>query len=257
MMKRRMKVITLLMIALLAVSAPVCAQAKGGGKTAGKSGAQAAGGQRKTLIKGVELTATPAIGLSVTGAPLTTVSGGGSVQASAAQFDIGAQVTLIGFLTKTNAWVNESKYAEMMRNFTAIFNVDLAVGGQLTLKADGNSDNAPVKEGALFQIQALEGYKLEPKQNLYITPALGMGFAMLSVTGTKDGVSVRFFDGAAFSIPLYADLKYFFTDHIGIDVNIINSLNFGDVAVSTGTIVGAKGKFYNTFVLKVGPVFRF
>ena len=57
MMKRRMTAVTLLMIALLAVSAPVCAQAKAGGKTAGKNGAQAAGGQRKTLIKGVELTA--------------------------------------------------------------------------------------------------------------------------------------------------------------------------------------------------------
>ena len=256
MMKRRMKVITLLMIALLAVSAPVCAQAKAGGKTAGKNDAKAAGGQRKTLIKGVELTATPAIGLSVTGAPLTTVSGGGSVQASAAQFDIGAQVTLIGFLTKTNAWVNESKYAEMMRNFTAIFNVDLAVGGQLTLKSDGGSVDAPVKEGVLFQIQALEGYKLEPKQNLYITPALGMGVAVSSVKGTKDGVSVSF-GGGTFSIPLYADLKYFFTDRIGIDVNIINSLDFGNVVVRTGTIVGAAGAFRNIFTLKVGPVFRF
>lgn len=247
-MKRRMTMVTLLMIAALAVSAPVCAQAKTGETAAGKNEAEAAGGKR-ILPHGAELTVTPAIGLSVTGAPLKDLFGY-SVQASAGQFDMGVQATMIGLpIEQKDDWLNK---------LTLILNMDLAVGGQITVK--GQSDVIPVKSGALFQMHALAGYKLEPKQNLYITPGIGLGFTSSAVSGTKDGAAIVF-GGGTFDIPLYADLKYFFTDLIGIDVNIINTLGFGGIAltytVPFGSFVAGTGAFRNIFVLKVGPVFRF
>lgn len=220
-------------------------------EAAGEKEAKSDSEKRKTLPNGARLTATPAIGLSV------SALAGGSGQTSAVQFDMGIQTTMIGFPieNKNFAWLNDPKYAKVMRNFTTIVNMDLAVGGQIMAKDKDVSLNAPIKSGALFQLHILAGYKLEPVHNLYITPALGMGFASSKVIGTKDYMSIVF-DGNTFSIPLYADVKYFFTDLIGIDVNIINSFDFGFVTITAnGYPVGASN-FRNIFMLKVGPVFR-
>ena len=146
-----------------------------------------------------------------------------------------------------------------MRNFTTILNMDLAVGGQITLKNDGNSDNVPVKEGALFQSDLLAGYKFEPVRNLYITPAVGVGFALSNLSDGKGNNSTGF-GGVTASLPLCVDFKYFFAvnDLIGIDVSIINSLDFGSVGAGVGldSGIGWHGNFRNIFTLKVGPVIK-
>ena len=205
--------------------------------------------KRKTLVEGVEFTVTPAIGLSATASSLKPLWGTSSIKASAAQFNIGLQGTMIGLPV--------AQKADWMDNFTSILNMDMGVGGKITLKDNDDTTRAPVSGGVLFQMSLLAGYKFTMMEKFHLTPAIGLGYASSGITGNDDGWPVVF-GGGTFSIPLYADVKYFFTDLIGIDLNIINSLEFGIVTATT-PVFGDLGtsSFRNIFTLKVGPVFRF
>lgn len=231
-MKHKITALTVLLVLAVFLSAPLFAQ------------------RNSSAFGGVEFTVTPAIGLSATASSLQPLLGGtSSVTASAAQFNIGLQGTMIGLpLAQRAAW---------MDNFTSILNMDMGVGGKMTVKGDGFEMNGSINGGLLFQMSLLAGYNFRLMEKLHLTPAIGLGYASSATTANADGAQVVF-GGGTFSIPLYASAKYFFTKNIGIDLNIINSLEFGTVLVSTPDF-GALGtsSFRNIFVLKVGPVFKF
>ena len=164
------------------------------------------------------LTLTPGLGLSATAAP--SVVGTLSIT----QFDLGFHAAIIGIpKVAKDSWLN---------NLTPMVNIDLGMGGKLSFFG------ATMKTSAfLFQMSALCGYTFKPVKNLYLTPAAGLGFSAGSSTAT-------------FSLPFFFGLKYFFTDLIGIELTLIDTLNFGAVLTSPF------GRFQNTFVIKVGPTFR-
>ena len=169
-------------------------------------------------------TLTPGLGLSATAA----TSGVGTV--SIAQFDLGFHAAMLGIpKVAKDSWLN---------NLTPMVNIDLGIGGKLSFpREDSNSDSKIKTTAVLFQMSALCGYTFKPVKNLYLTPAAGLGFSAGSSTAT-------------FSLPFFFGLKYFFTDLIGIELTLIDTLNFGAVLTSPF------GRFQNTFVIKVGPTFR-
>lgn len=124
--------------------------------------------KRKTLVERIEFTVTPAIGLSATASSLKPLLGEtSSIKALAAQFNIGLQGTMIGLPV--------AQKADWMDNFTSILNMDLGVGGKITLK-DNNDDTtkAPVSGGVLFQMSLLAGYKFTMMEKFHLTPAIGL-----------------------------------------------------------------------------------
>lgn len=126
----------------------------------------------------------------------------------------------------------------MIKGLTTIINFDIGLGGKISV---GGVSITPDK-AMTFYLQALEGYTFKPIKNFYVTPAIGLGFG-----NAMFGRWV--YSTFTFSIPIYASAKYFFTDLIGIDVTVLNSLGFD--LISDGS-----GRFINTFILKAGPVFR-
>lgn len=159
------------------------------------------------------VTLTPAVGLSA-----TSFNG-----ARASQFDIGFHAALIGIpKVAKDSWLN---------NLTPIVNMDLGVGGKLS--AGGVSISAGHLR--VFQMSALCGYSFKPITNLYLTPAGGLGFSTASVEGYSTN---------SFSLPLFFGAKYFFTDLIGIDATLIDTIHIGSSFLT------------NTFVIKAGPTFR-
>ena len=189
-------------------------------------------------------TLTPGLGLSATAA----TSGAGNM--SIAQFDLGFHAAMLGIpKVAKDSWLN---------NLTPMVNIDLGIGGKLSFAGkDSNSDSKIKTTAVLFQMSALCGYTFKPVKNLYLTPAAGLGFSAGSVK-TKE--TIKIFDETeiidetytigTFSLPFFFGLKYFFTDLIGIELTLIDTLNFGRVLTSPF------GSFQNTFVIKVGPAFR-
>lgn len=189
------------------------------------------------------LTFTPGLGLSATSA----TSGFGNI--SITQFDLGFHAAMLGIpKVAKDSWLN---------NLTPMINIDLGMAGKLLIGGESNKNEKT--RAVLFQMSVLCGYTFKPITNLYLTPAVGLGFASGSVktstviineyTGEKYTEEDTFKTGA-FSLPFFFGLKYFFTDLIGIELTLIDSLNFGTVLTSPF------GNFQNTFVLKVGPIFR-
>lgn len=210
------------------------------------------GGTQSSVVEGRKFTFTPAIGFSVLGASLNNALG--SINVSATQFNLGLQAAMIG--------LRMAQRADLKNNFTSILNMDMGIRGSSKIEGTDGSLNGTVESGVLFQMSLLAGYKFEPKTNMYITPAAGMGFASAALSSKIENVPVNLTVGS-FSVPLYADFKFFFTEKAGIDINIINTLNFGNItgvmSVEGGLIdsISFSNSFHNTFVLKAGPVFRF
>lgn len=189
-------------------------------------------------------TLTPGLGLSATAA----TSGAGNM--SIAQFDLGFHAAMLGIpKVAKDSWLN---------NLTPMVNIDLGIGGKLSFPGEDSNTDSKIKTTAvLFQMSALCGYTFKPVKNLYLTPAAGLGFSAGSVK-TKE--TIKIFDETeiidetytigTFSLPFFFGLKYFFTDLIGIELTLIDTLNFGRVLTSPF------GNFQNTFVIKVGPTFR-
>ncbi|MGF7110160.1 DUF2715 domain-containing protein [Treponema pedis] len=191
------------------------------------------------------LTFTPGLGLSATSA----TSGFGNI--SITQFDLGFHAAMLGIPK-----VAKDSY---LNNLTPMVNIDLGIAGKPSIGGESNKNTKT--SAVLFQMSVLCGYTFKPITNLYLTPAVGLGFAAGSVktsstviineyTGEKYTEEDTFKTGA-FSLPFFFGLKYFFTDLIGIELTLIDSLNFGTVLTTPF------GNFQNTFVLKVGPIFRF
>ena len=188
------------------------------------------------------LTFTPGLGLSTTAAP----SSFGTM--SITQFDLGFHAAMLGIpKVAKDSWLN---------NLTPIVNIDLGIAGKLSVSGAERDKNTKTS-AVLFQMSALCGYTFKPITNLYLTPAAGLGFSAGSVkeSVTYEYFGVKFthenvFKIGTFSLPLFFGLKYFFTDLIGIELTLIDSLNFGTVLTTPF------GSFQNTFVLKVGPTFR-
>ena len=189
-------------------------------------------------------TLTPGLGLSATAA----TSGVGTV--SIAQFDLGFHAVMLGIpKVAKDSWLN---------NLTPMVNIDLGIGGKLSFpREDSNTDSKIKTTAVVFQMSALCGYTFKPVKNLYLTPAAGLGFSAGSVK-TKE--TIKIFDETetreetytigTFSLPFFFGLKYFFTDLVGIELTLIDTLNFGRVLTSPF------GSFQNTFVIKVGPTCR-
>ena len=184
----------------------------------------------------LEFTASPAIGLSATAHPKKEIN----ATASIAQFDIGLNATMIGVPmvnTQTHKWEVFGK------KITLMINAEIGMGGKLTLKTEAGSASAKPEKAGSFLINAFVGYTFEPLKNVYVIPAIGCGFGYYNISTGLTGIITHPF--ADFSIPLYLSAKYFFTDLVGIEGTALNSFSFGQEG------------FKNTFVLKVGPVFRF
>ena len=189
-------------------------------------------------------TLTPGLGLSATAA----TSGAGNM--SIAQFDLGFHAAMLGIpKVAKDSWLN---------NLTPMVNIDLGIGGKLSFPGEDSNTDSKIKTTAvLFQMSALCGYTFKPVKNLYLTPAAGLGFSAgsveTSVTYKLDENEYTERDTykiGTFSLPFFFGLKYFFTDLIGIELTLIDTLNFGRVLTSPF------GSFQNTFVIKVGPTFR-
>ncbi|MGP1594980.1 MAG: DUF2715 domain-containing protein [Treponema sp.] len=189
----------------------------------------------------VVITLTPAIGLSATAAssPIGTIS--------ILQFDAGFHAALLG--------IPKAAKGSWLTNLTPMINIDFGMGGKLS--GGGETSSNAKTQAILFQMSALCGYTLKPVKNLYLTPAAGLGFSAGSVktkytyeiAGEKQTIAYVYKTGT-FSIPLFFGLKYFFTDLVGIEVAVIDTLNFGTV------ITSPYSSFQNTFVMKVGPSFK-
>ena len=227
-MKSKKTIAVLMVLAVMCYSTLFAAEAKKKAKSA------------DNLI----FTLTPGLGLSATAA----TSGVGTV--SIAQFDLGFHAAMLGIpKVAKDSWLN---------NLTPMVNIDLGIGGKLSFpREDSNSDSKIKTTAVLFQMSALCGYTFKPVKNLYLTPAAGLGFSAgsveTSVTYKLDENEYTERDTykiGTFSLPFFFGLKYFFTDLIGIELTLIDTLNFGRVLTSPF------GSFQNTFVIKVGPTFR-
>ena len=227
-MKSKKTIAVLMVLAVMCCSTLFAAEAKKKAKSA------------DNLI----FTLTPGLGLSATAA----TSGVGTV--SIAQFDLGFHAAMLGIpKVAKDSWLN---------NLTPMVNIDLGIGGKLLFPGEGKNTDSKIKTSAfLFQMSALCGYTFKPVKNLYLTPAAGLGFSAGSVK-TKETIKIfdetetrkEIYTIGTFSLPVFFGLKYFFTDLIGIELTLIDTLNFGRVLTSPF------GSFQNTFVIKVGPTFR-
>ena len=225
------KITTVVVFAVMCCSILFAAEAKKNEKSAQSA---------DTLV----LTFTPGLGLSATAA----TSGFGTI--SITQFDLGFHAAMLGIpKVAKDSWLN---------NLTPMVNIDLGIAGKLSV--GGERDKNAKTRAVLFQMSALCGYTFKPITNLYLTPAAGLGFSAGSAktsstviidedTGEKYTQEDVFKIGT-FSLPLFFGLKYFLTDLVGIELTLIDTLNFGTVLTSPA------GSFQNTFVLKVGPTFR-
>ena len=183
----------------------------------------------------LEFTASPAIGLSATAHPKKEIN----ATASIAQFDIGLNATMIG-VPMVNT--QKQRWEVFGGKTTLMLNAEIGMGGKLKLKTKEGSASAKPEKAVSFLINTFVGYTFEPLKNVYLIPAIGFGWEYHNIAIGNEGIN-----GLGISIPLYLSAKYFFTDLVGIEATALNSFSFA---------VFGRG-FINTFVLKVGPVFRF
>lgn len=197
--------------------------------------------QDKAASDRLEFALTPALGISAGGVgygfPLT-------------QFDLGFHAAMLGLPKPTKAWHSK---------LTPMVNIDLGIGGKLKLRSNpnGKTDSA-----VLFQMSVLCGYTFKPITNLYLTPAAGIGFSAGSVkttttvttpdvsgtsTQTQNSEVKNVYKLGGFSFAWYFGIKYFFTDIIGIEATLIDTLTLSFNPVGSGS--------GNTLVFKVGPTF--
>lgn len=246
------KITTVVVFAVMCCSILFAAEAKKNEKSAQSA---------DTLV----LTFTPGLGLSATAA----TSGFGTI--SITQFDLGFHAAMLGIpKVAQDSW---------LKNLTPMLNIDLGIAGKLSV--NGKSTPNAKTSAVLFQMSALCGYTFQPVKNLFLTPAGGFGFSagsakeeythITEIAGTPPVLSPvppynvivpgkpaqkienkieNTFKIGTFSLPFFFGLKYFFTNLIGIELTLIDTLNFGTVLTSPA------GSFQNTFVLKVGPTFR-
>ena len=192
--------------------------------------------QDKAASDQLEFNMSPAIGFSAAVYPEKKINGTLSI----AQFDLGLNATMIGI-----PWPTASGVVGVRgKRTTLMLNAEIGMGGKLTLKTEAGSASAKPKKAVSFLINALVGYTFEPFKDGYLVPAIGFGSGLCRFEAGYDGV----YEGGI-SIPLYLSVKYFFTDLVGIEATAINSFLF--------LISRRDSNFINTFVLKVGPVFRF
>ena len=186
----------------------------------------------------LEFNMSPAIGLSATVCPEKRINGtriNGTW--SIAQFDLGLNATMIGI-----PWPTASGIGVRWKRTMLMLDAEIGMGGKLKLKTKEGTASTKPEKARSFLINALVGYTFKPLKNVYVIPAIGFGWAYHNITIDYEGIQ-----GLRISIPLYLSTKYFFTDLVGIEATALNSFSF--------SIFG--GGFMNTFVLKVGPVFRF
>jgi len=181
----------------------------------------------------LEFNMSPAIGLSATVYPEASHN----ATWSTAQFDLGLNATMIGI-----PWPTASGIGVRWKRTMLMLDAEIGMGGKLKLKTKEGTASTKPEKARSFLINALVGYTFKPLKNVYVIPAIGFGWAYHNITIDYEGIK-----GLRISIPLYLSTKYFFTDLVGIEATALNSFSF--------SIFG--GGFMNTFVLKVGPVFRF
>ena len=181
----------------------------------------------------LEFNMSPAIGLSATVFPEKRLN----ATWSTAQFDLGLNATMIGV-----PWLTNSGWKIVGQRTTLMLNVEIGMGGNLKSKTEAGSVSTKPEKARSFLINTLVGYPFKPLKDVYIIPAIGFGLGYYNIAIGDEGIN-----GLNISIPLYLSAKYFFTDLVGIEATALNSFSF--------SVVG-RG-FINTFVLKVGPVFRF
>ena len=192
--------------------------------------------QDKAASDQLEFNMSPAIGFSAAVYPEKKINGTLSI----AQFDLGLNATMIGI-----PWPTASGVVGVRgKRTTLMLNAEIGMGGKLTLKTEAGSASAKPKKAVSFLINALVGYTFEPFKDGYLVPAIGFGSGVYRIDAGYEGIYET-----GISIPLYLSIKYFFTDLVGIEATAINSFLFPFAA--------GDSNFINTFVLKVGPVFRF
>lgn len=224
-MKSKKIVTVLVVIVVMCCSTLFAAEAKEDAKK-----------QDKAASDQLEFNMSPAIGFSAAVYPKKEINGTLSI----AQFDLGLNATMIGIPWPTASGV----IGVRGKRTTLMLNAEIGMGGKLTLKTEAGSASAKPKKAVSFLINALVGYTFEPFKDGYLVPAIGFGSGVYRIDAGYEGIYE-----AGISIPLYLSVKYFFTDLVGIEATAINSFLFLTAA--------GDSNFINTFVLKVGPVFRF
>ena len=189
--------------------------------------------QDKAASDQLEFNMSPAIGFSATVYPEKKINGTLSI----AQFDLGLNATMIGI-----PWPTASGIGVRWKRTMLMLDAEIGMGGKLKLKTKEGTASTKPEKARSFLINTLVGYTFKPLKNVYVIPAIGFGSEYHNITIDYEGIR-----GFGISIPLYLSTKYFFTDLVGIEATALNSFLFS---------IGGGG-FMNTFVLKVGPVFRF
>ena len=223
-MKSKKIVTVLVVIVVMCCSTLFAAEAKEDAKK-----------QDKAASDQLEFNMSPAIGFSAAVYPEKKINGTLSI----AQFDLGLNATMIGI-----PWPTASGFGVRGKRTTLMLDAEIGMGGKLTLKTEAGSASAKPKKAVSFLINALVGYTFEPFKDGYLVPAIGLGSGVYRIEAGYEGIYE-----AGISIPLYLSVKYFFTDLVGIEATAINSFLF--------LTTTRDSNFINTFVLKVGPVFRF
>lgn len=182
----------------------------------------------------LEFNMSPAIGLSATVFPEKRIN---ATTWSTAQFDLGLNATMIGI-----PWPTASGIGVRWKRTVLMLDAEIGMGGKLKLKTKEGTASTKPETARSFLINTLVGYSFKPLKNVYVIPAIGFGSEYHNITIGYEGIL-----GLNISIPLYLSAKYFFTDLVGIEATALNSFSFSIF----------RGGFMNTFVLKVGPVFRF
>lgn len=223
-MKSKKIVTVLVVIVVMCCSTLFAAEAKEDAKK-----------QDKAASDQLEFNMSPAIGFSAAVYPEKKINGTLSI----AQFDLGLNATMIGI-----PWPTASGFGVRGKRTTLMLDAEIGMGGKLTLKTEAGSASAKPEKAVSFLINALVGYTFEPFKDGYLVPAIGLGSGVYRIEAGYEEIYE-----AVISIPLYLSVKYFFTDLVGIEATAINSFLF--------LTTTRDSNFINTFVLKVGPVFRF
>ncbi|WP_428770503.1 DUF2715 domain-containing protein [Treponema sp. HNW] len=196
---------------------------------------------------------------------------------------LGLQTSSRNTLSWTPFSFGVSLGAVTQSGFTFLASSDFLTGGTMKFNhkyTRGPSPLPPAIDGSVklsglcVQGNLLFGYTYRKIPNLFLTFASGLsaggGISKITEISTS-GTTVSGLDielrKADIGIPLYLGASYFFTQNIGVNLGILNTLGAGWVwydtrglpsalpYLGTGSDIIEPG-FTNVFTLKLGPIFK-
>ncbi len=147
-----------------------------------------------------------------------------------------------------------------LTGFTFLFSSDLAINGRVKMNEIKyrSYSYGPFNEdlkGANLKLNLIFGYTLRLFDSLYITggAGLGLGGAKYRLMDDLDGDLVS----GMLGIPIYVGIQYYFTKIIGINLAANYTPGVAGLYSEGSNITFGGYGFSNSFVIKMGPTFRF